>query len=126
MLDPELSKLREKILGVVGTTYPHAGIEYFGALTVERIERLIDGNFFLVRDKEVYSRFLRFMKKNTLFRAYGYVVIPSRQDTRIVIEGLETAYLSAPLSAHVVQDFKQTFADAAVLTVDDKHYKCKY
>lgn len=122
MLDAESSKIRETILGIVGTNYPHAGIEHFGGVSIERIERLIAKGFFTVRDKEIYSRFLKFMRKYTQFRAFGYVVSPARHDTRVVVEGLE-AFTTDTVA---ILDFKNTFSDAVELSGKDYNIKCKY
>ncbi len=124
MLDAESSKTRELILGIVGTKYTNAGIEYFGNLTIERLERLIEKGFFVVREKEIYSKFLQFMRKNRSFRAYGFAVSPSRSDSRIVIEGIEgTAY---KFDESLTNEFMKTFNEADSLNVSPTYLKCKY
>lgn len=124
MLDAESSKTRELILGIVGTKYTNAGIEYFGNLTIERLERLIEKGFFVVREKEIYSKFLQFMRKNRNFRAYGFAVSPSRSDSRIVIEGIEgTAY---KFDESISNEFMKTFNEADSLNISPTFLKCKY
>lgn len=124
MLDAESSKLREQILGIVGTKYTNAGVEYFGNLTIERLERLIEKGFLVVREKEVYSKFLHFMRKYRSFRAYGFAVNPSRSDARVVIEGIEgSAY---KFDENLSNEFLKTFNEADSLSVSPTFLKCKY
>lgn len=125
MLDAESSKTRELLLGIVGTKYTNAGIEYFGNLTIERLERLIEKGFFVVREKEIYSKFLSFMRKNNTFRAYGFAVSPSRSDSRIVIEGIE-GFSTTGFFEYTCNDFMKTFNDADSLNVSPTYLKCKY
>lgn len=121
----EEAKKRESILGIVGCKYTNGGMEKFGGLSFGRFERLISEGFLTLRDKDTYSKFLRFMKKNTLFKAYGYAVAPDRQDTRIVIEGIE-AYPHFSLPEDIKNEFKNEFADASELVMEDKKFSCFY
>jgi hypothetical protein len=125
MFSEEQKKKREVILGVVGTKYPIAGTEKFGSLSLARFERLVSEGFITLRDHDTYKRFISFMKKNSLFRAHGYVVSPERSDSRVVIQGLEAATINR-LNHLSVQEFKELFADADNLTTENNRYNCFY
>lgn len=125
MLTVEQKKKREVILGVVGTKYPIAGTEKFGSLSLARFQRLVSEGFITMRDHETYNRFMAFMKKNSLFRAHGYVVSPERSDSRVVIQGLEAATINR-LNHLSIQEFKDLFKDADELIAENNRYNCFY
>lgn len=125
MLTSEQKKKREAILGIAGTKYPNGGMEKFGGLSLARFKRLVSEGFISVRDQETYKRFMGFMEKNSIFRAFGYAVSDERSDSRVVIQGIEAVILNK-LSQVSEKEFQETFSDADEVNTRFNRFNCLY
>lgn len=122
-LEQARNKKRERILGIVGTSYPISGTEKFGHLSLGRFEELLAEGFMELRHYKMYPEFIRFMKQFPFMRAVGYAVSPKRHDTRIVVEGLE---FSGFVAKSVQEAFKEHFENADEYICNANKLYCWY
>jgi hypothetical protein len=103
------------------------GIRRFGGLPLVVLQALIDQHFVDLSEWNncpgVADMFLPFLKRNPQFTAHGYVVLSSRDDTGVTVEGVEK---SGHLTKAEIIDFANTFhrADEIHLTTD--YARCWY
>jgi hypothetical protein len=121
------TQLRDEILAPYSEQMSRGGIARFKGVPLDVLQRLIDLGFVYMGKWNacpgVADLFLPFLKKNPLFTSHGYAVSGERKDSRIDVEGVESA---ASLTRGEIIDFANTFrrADDFDLTAD--HARCWY
>lgn len=114
-------KIRDILLKIENQKYM-GGVARFISLDLERLEKLIGGNFLNLDDKQnnapPIQEFYEFMKKYPCVKAHGYAVDKARTDYRISVEGLHHA--GNDISKELQLDFMKLCRKADELTCTEK------
>lgn len=103
------------------------GISRFKGVPLDLLEKLIFHGFVYLGKwnscRGVQDLFLPFLLRHPGFTAHGYAVSRERQDSRIIIEGIEC---DAPMTIESVIDFANTFRLANDFTLSSSGARCWY
>lgn len=103
------------------------GISRLKGVPLNVLEKLIVHGFVRLGEWNscagVQNLFLPFLLRHPDFTAHGYAVSKERQDSRIVIEGIEC---DAPMTMETVIDFANTFHRADEFSLSSSRARCWY
>jgi len=106
---------------------PCGGLQHFSGLTGYVARQLIEAGAANVEDAQndapTFGAIVTFLEDNPKFTGHGYVVLPSRDDERITLEGVES---SCVLSAEERKAFKAVFGKADEFSNKQGNFRAWY